>query len=135
MKKAAKCMSLAAFVVRYGGAGGNGESPSTFTKVIENQALNYAFQLHHTALKVLVDGCHGRAEWHGCRSLTLRTRVQFRKFPRSMKCSTEATLPCTAKRHPHLQWLTLFWRRRIDTSQPLEGSICATTPLTSSKFL
>ena len=85
---------------RNGGAGGNDERPSTLIKVVENQALNYAFQLHHATYKVLVDGYRGRAKWHGRRSLALRTRVQFRKFPRNMKCFTEATLPCVAERHP-----------------------------------
>lgn len=100
MKKATKCMYLVAFVFVDGGAGGNDERPSTFTKVVENQALNYAFQLHHATYEVLVDGYRGRAKWHGRRSLALRTRVQFRKFPRNMKCFTEATLPCVAERHP-----------------------------------
>ena len=42
-----------------GGAGGNEERPSTLTKVVENQALNYAFQLHHIPKKVQVDGSNG----------------------------------------------------------------------------
>ena len=71
-------------ILGIGGAGGNDERPSTFTKFVENQALNYAFQLHHATYKVLVDGCRGRAKWHGRRSLALRTRVQFRTWPNGL---------------------------------------------------
>ena len=68
MKKAANCMSLAAFVFYAGGAGGTTIDPSTLTKVVKNQVLNYAFQLHDMPEKCVfwvVDGCRGHAKWHG----------------------------------------------------------------------
>ena len=54
--------------------GGTISNPSTFTKVVKNQLLNYAFQLHHAPGKCdfwLVDGYCGRAKWHGSAILML----------------------------------------------------------------
>lgn len=48
--------------------GGTTNDPSTLTQTVENQALTYAFQLHHMPEKRgfwVVDGYRGRAKWHG----------------------------------------------------------------------
>ena len=48
--------------------GGTANKPSTSTKVVKNQVLNYAFQLYHMPEKCgfgEVDGYRGRAKWHG----------------------------------------------------------------------